>query len=135
VKFQKILITLLTLNLAIVGFLYAKGQADHANDSVPILRVRALELVDDHGRVRGELKVTPAEPALKMPDGTTGYPEGVQLRLFSSQGAPNVKLGVTEDGSGLVLGGDKSYVQILSRGSNPFIKILNKDGREQVLKP
>jgi hypothetical protein len=134
-KSQKVLITLLTLNLAVVGFLYAKGQADHTNDSAPTLRVRALELVDDHGRVRGELKVLPAQPDLKMPDGTTGYPEAVQLRLIDSQGRPNVKLGAIEDGSGLVLGGDKSYVQILSRGPNPFVKILNKDEREKVIKP
>jgi hypothetical protein len=36
-----------------------------------------------------EVKVLPAQPTLKMPDATTGYPEAVQLRL--------IKL-VTKDG-------------------------------------
>jgi hypothetical protein len=41
-----------------------------------------------------------------------------------------------EDGGGLVLGGNGGYVQILSRRTNaPFVKIVTKDGREQVMKP
>ena len=70
-----------------------------------------------------------------MPDGTVGYPEGAQFRMFSSQGAPYVKIGALEDGSGMVLGGDKSYVQVLSRGAKPFVKIVNKDGQERTYKP
>ena len=100
-----------------------------------VLRARALEIVDDQGRVRAEIKVLPAQPTLKMPDGTTGYPETVQLRLISSEGGPHVKLVTTEDGSGLVLGGEKGYTQLLSRGTDPFIKIVTKDGRERTIKP
>ena len=66
--------------------------------------MRALELIDDRGRVRAELKVFPALPTVKMPDGTIGYPESVMLRLIDSKGGPNVKLSASEDGSGLVLG-------------------------------
>ena len=101
-------------------------------------RGRALEIVDDQGRVRAEIKVFPAQPTFKMPDGTTGYPEAVQLRLIDSRNGPHVKLVTTEDGSGLVLGGQtgtKGYTQLLSRGADPFIKIVNKDGREQIVKP
>jgi len=94
-----------------------------------------LELIDDQGRVRAEIKVRPAEPDFKMPDGTTGYPETVLLRLIDSKGSPHVKLAATEDGSGLVVGGESAYVQILSRGGSPFLKIINRDGREQVIKP
>ncbi|HEX4265865.1 MAG TPA: hypothetical protein VH597_16145 [Verrucomicrobiae bacterium] len=100
-----------------------------------VIRARALELVDDHGRVRAELKVFPAQPALKMPDGTTGYPESVLLRLINSKGGPDIKLTATEDGAGLVIGGESGYVQILSRGTNlPIVKLVAKDGREQVVK-
>src|SRR5262245_20554812 len=70
------------------------------------LRVKSLELVDDQGRVRAELKVFPADPHVKMPDGSVGYPETVLLRLVNSKGAPNVKIAATEDGSGVSLGGD-----------------------------
>ena len=46
-----------------------------------------------------------------------------------------MKLSATEDGAGMVLGGDGGHVQILSRGANPFVKIADKSGREEVLKP
>jgi hypothetical protein len=106
-----------------------------AQNVAPVLRARALEIVDDRGRVRAEIKVLPAQPAFKMPDGTTGYPEAVQLRLITSQNGPNVKLVTTEDGSGLVLGGESGYAQILSRRTNPFVKLVSKDGRQQTIMP
>ena len=136
-KTQRLLIVLTLANAALLTFSIAQPPRTAAEDVAPVLRTRAFEIVDDHNRVRAEIKVLPAQPTLKMPDGTTGYPETVQLRLFSSTGGPNVKLGATEDGSGLVLGGESgSYVQILSRGTSPFIKVLNeKDGRQQMIKP
>jgi hypothetical protein len=70
-----------------------------------------------------------------MPDGTTGYPETVLLRLISSKGAPNVKLAATEDGAACSFVGEKGYVQIISRSKEePFVKVVVKDGQEHVLK-
>ena len=130
------MIGLVIVNLALVGHQFAQGKPEQSNDVAPIVRARAFEIVDEHGRVRGEIKVCPAQPEFKMPDGTKGYPETVQLRLISSQVAPNVKLGTMEDGAGLVIGGETGYVQVLSRGTNvPFVKIVTKDGREQLMKP
>jgi len=85
-KSQRLFIVgLVIVNLALVGISLRKENliiegccADCAS--------AAFEIVDEHGRVRGEIKVCPAQPDFKMPDGTTGYPEAVQLRLFSSQG-------------------------------------------------
>ncbi len=134
-KTQQLLIALTAANAALLMFSLTQPHGAAAEDIAPVLRGRALELLDDHGRVRAEIKVLPAQPTFKMPDGTTGFPETVQLRLISSKGGPNVKLGATEDGSGLVLGGESAYVQILSRGTNPFVKIVNKDGRQQTIKP
>jgi hypothetical protein len=99
----------------------------------PVVRGRAFELVDANGKVRAEIKILPAEPDLKMPDGSVGYPESVIFRLIDSEGGPNVKIGATEDGAGLVLGGESGYVQILSRTVDPIIKISGKDGREQTV--
>ena len=59
----------------------------------------------------------------------------VSIELISSQNSPNVKLATTEDGSALVLGGEKGYTQLLSRGADPLIKIVTKDGREQTIRP
>src|SRR6266849_4182543 len=134
-KFQRLTIILTAFNLILLAFGLAQLRPAVAEGVTPVLRGRALEIVDDHGRVRAEIKVLPAQPTLKMPDGTVGYPETVQLRLISSQGSPHVKLGTMEDGSGLVLGGEGAYTQLLSRGKSPFIKIVTADGREQTIKP
>ena len=86
--------------------------------------------------MRAELKTYPAQPNLKMPDGTTGFPAAVQLRLITSQGAPNVKLVATEDGAAASMVGEKGYVQVMSRShEDPFVKIMTKDQREKALKP
>jgi hypothetical protein len=72
-----------------------------------------------------------------MPDGTIGYPETVLLRLINSKGGPNVKLAATERGAALVLGGesDPTYVQVLAEGPRTSLKLSNKDGRVQLIKP
>jgi hypothetical protein len=134
-KLQRLTIVLTAFNLLLLAFGLAQLRPAAAQGVVPVIRGRALEIVDDQGRVRAEIKVLPAQPALKMPDGTTGYPETVQVRLISSQNSPHVKLGTTEDGAGLVLGGEKGYTQLLSRGADPFVKIVTKDGRERTIKP
>jgi hypothetical protein len=137
-KFQRLMIVLTAFNIMLL-ILVACGlvrlRPAIAQEVAPVLRARALEIVDDQGRVRAELKVLPAQPTLRMPDGTTGYPEAVQLRLISSQNRPHVKLVTTEDGSGLVLGSENGHTQLLSRSMAPFIKIVAKDGRERTIKP
>ena len=102
-----------------------------------MLRGRALEIVDDKGRVRAMIKVLPEDPNVKMPDGTTGYPETVLLRLIDSKGGPNVKIAATEDGSAMSLGGESNptHIQVLARGSRTSLKLVNKDGQERVIKP
>lgn len=136
-KTQSVLIgALVVTNVGLLVSQFARPRTEQADAIAPVLRGHALELVDDRGRVRASIKVMPAQPSLKMPDGTTGYPETVLLRLVDSRNDPNVKLETTEDGAGLSVAGESGYVQILSRGANPpFIKIVNKDGRQQVIKP
>ena len=135
-KSRQIIIVLVAINAASLAFVLSQGRSQAADANASVLRCTALELMDQHGKVRAELKVLPAQPDFKMPDGSVGYPEAVQLRLFTSKGAPDVKLAAIEDGSALVLGGEKGYVQILSRSKeDPFFKIVTKDGREKVFKP
>ena len=132
---QRLTVTLTLVNLVVLAFGLAQLRPATAQEIAPVLRAHALEIVDDQGRVRAEIKVLPAQPTLKMPDGTTGYPETVQLRLISSQNSPHVKLVTTEDGSGLVLGGERGHTQLLSRGTDPIITIVTKDGRQRTIKP
>ena len=136
---QRLVVALTGLNIAVVASTcFSRTPPAVATSEVaPVLRGRALEIVDDRGRVRASIAVLPADPAFKMPDGTTGYPETVLLRLRTSAGRPNVKLGATEDGAGLVLGGesDPMYAQILARGDSTFLKLSNKNGKVHLVEP
>jgi hypothetical protein len=134
-KTQRFAIGLTVLNVILLMGILFRANSAAPSEVAPVLRCRELYLVDDKGRVRAELKVTPAQPTLKMPDGTIGFPESVLFRLITSTGGPYVKLGANEDGGGLVLGGESGYAQILSRGTNlPFVKLSAKDGTEEVMK-
>ena len=131
---QRFLIALTVVNVASLTISLARAGAEGV---APVLRGRALEIVDDRGRVRASITVFPADPAVKMPDGTTGYPETVLLRLINSKGGPNVKLAASEDGAGLVLGGESNptHVQVLARGATTSLKLSNKDGQVKLIEP
>jgi len=133
---QRLLITLTAVNFALLAVFLARPGAA-AEGTAPVLRGRALEIVDDRGQVRASIRVLPADPSVKMPDGTTGYPETVLLRLITSKGGPNVKLAAMEDGAGLVLGGESNptHIQLLARGASTSLKLNNKDGKVQEIKP
>jgi hypothetical protein len=136
---QRLVIALTGLNLALTGFVVLSWTrpAAAATEVSPVLRGRALEIVDDRGQVRASIAVLPADPTVKMPDGTTGYPETVLLRLRSSTGRPNVKIAATEDGAGIVLGGesDPTYAQILARGDSTLVKLSSKNGHVRLVEP
>ena len=137
-KAHRPLFALTALNVVLLAVSLAQsGTLVMAQAAAPVLRGRALEIVDDGGRVRASISILPADPNVRMPDGTTGYPETVLLRLINSKGRPNVKIAATEIGSGQVLGGntDPTYIQLLADGSGTTLKLSNQDGRVQVLKP
>lgn len=99
----------------------------------PVLRGRALEIIDERGQVRARLNI---EPTTTMPDGKT-YLEAAGFRLLDPSGRIRVKLGAHKDGSGLILADDSQQpgVHMLAKGTGCFLKLTNKDGREQLIKP
>jgi len=133
---RRMLVVLTGLNLVLLVFSLGRSIVA-AQDAAPVLRGRALEIVDDRGRIRASITILPADPNVKMPDGTTGYPETVLLRLVNSKGRPTVKIAATERGAGQLLGGesDPTYVQILAEGGATSLKLSNKSGRVQTLAP
>jgi hypothetical protein len=135
-KMQHFALALTVGNILLLTFLVARSPST-ADEIAPVLRGRALEIVDDSGKVRASIKVLPANPTAKMPDGSIGYPETVLLRLVTSNGRPNVKLATTEDGSGLVLGGETNptHVQVLSHGADTSLKLTDQNGQMQLIKP
>ena len=129
---QRPLLALTVLNLVLL----ARLRPAEAHDVPPVLRGRALEIVDDAGKVRASLKVYAADPNVAMPDGTRGYPETVLLRLITEQGAPSVKLSASQRGGILVVGGDNpTYAQLKAEGGTPALTLSDKEGRRQVVKP
>lgn len=134
---QRIAMGLTVFNLCILGCVLFRPNTLIPSEIAPVLRARGLEIVDEHGRVRAMIRVFPADASAKMPDGTLGYPESVLLRLIDSKGAPNVKITATDDGSAVSLGGESNptNVQVLARGATTSLKLINKDGQQQVIKP
>jgi hypothetical protein len=56
---------------------------------------------------------------------------------MSPEGRPNVKLGASHVGAGLLIGGESNptYIQVLAEGGESTLKLINKDGTERVIKP
>jgi hypothetical protein len=136
-KAQRLAIALTVINLVILMTTLANSRPATAQGVAPVLRGHALEIVDDRGRVRASIKLHPADPTVKMPDGKTGSPETVMFRLIDANGRPEVKLGASERGGGLGLLGDSDATHILlqAEGADGFLRLTNKEGRQQLVKP
>jgi hypothetical protein len=61
---------------------------------------------------------------------TTGF-------SVSLNGRPNVKLGASRRGAGLLIGGecDPTYVHVLAEGGESTVKLIDKTGTERLIKP
>ncbi len=132
-KTQRLAMAVTLLNvLLLVGLLMSQVRSTAATQTVaPVLRAHALEIVDAQGRVRASLTV---EPPITM-DGRA-YPETVLLRMTDPGRGPLVKLTASDEGSALGLSDDaEGGVQVYATRAGNFVKVVNKDGREQVLKP
>ena len=135
-KMQRLLIALTVVNLGLLVFLLLShiGPA-LANSGAPVLRGRALEIVDEQGRPRATLNVLPASTR------TNGesYPETVLLRLITERGRPSVKISASEQAAILALVGPsntkETYVQLGANGTVSSLRLKNEDGREQIVKP
>jgi len=143
-KFHRLLVALTVFNLGLLVFLLAQIEvrflglrfllrSPEVNSAGSVLRGSRARNHRRRGRVRASIKL---QPASVLPDGTT-YSETVLLRLISSQGWPNVKIAATEDGSALALGGeaDPTHVAVGARGTSASLKLVNKDGQQQLIKP
>ena len=131
-KTPRFAIALTLINLALLILLLAQNLSAEAQNAAPVLRGRALEIVDSKGRVRASITV---EPPVTMDSRT--YPETVLLRLTDPKSGPVVKITATEEGSAIGLSDDvEGGVEIFStkhRGN--FIKVVSREGREQIIKP
>jgi len=134
-KIQRLLIVLTLANLALLVSALAQIRPALTEGSPPVLRGRALEIVDERGRVRASLNVLPAKT---QPNGETGS-ETVLLRLITERGRPSVKIGASERTAGISLAGPSNtkdtYVILEAKGTASSLRLKNEDGREQIVKP
>jgi hypothetical protein len=134
-QMQRLLIALTAVNLGLLIFLLLSHIGPALAQSVaPVIRGRALEIVDAQGRVRASIQVQPAETV--KPTGTQ-YPETVILRLIDPHGRPEVKIVASEQGAGLSFVGDSDTTQVLLRahGTESSLRLTNKDGQQQIVTP
>jgi len=136
-KTERLLIFLTAVNAGLLVYQMVRPHLSTAAtiDVQTVIRGRALEIVDDRGRVRASLSVLPEDPK-HMWKGEP-YPETVLLRLITADGRPNVKLGASRRGAGLLIGGesDPTYVQVLAEGGESSVKSIDKTGTERLIKP
>jgi hypothetical protein len=99
------------------------AQAEEAEKVPAVLRARMIELVDERGQIRANLKVEPGGE--------------VVFRLRDAKGTIRVKLGASEDGSGLLLLDDRTEpaVHVLAKPTGTTLTLAEKDKEKRVIKP
>jgi|SRR5882672_604528 len=134
-KNHRLLIALTVVNIVLLAFSLAQLRTVAAQGAAPVLRGRALEIVDDRGRVRASIQVLAAST---QKDGSLSH-ETVLLRLITEKGRPSVKIGASEESAGLALVGPSgttdTYVQLGAKGTTSSLTLKSEDGREQIFKP
>ena len=121
---NRLAVALTVINLILLIVLMAQSRMT-ANQTIPeVLRVRAFELVDENGRVRAQLNI----------DETSGE---VIFRLRDQKESIRVKLGASEEGSGLLLINDLTEpgVHLLARQDDTSLTLTDQSGAEQVIEP
>ena len=136
-KLQSVLVVLTVVNAAMMTVILVKPQPSVAEQSNQILRGRGLQIVDEQGRVRASITHFPADPNVKMPDGSKGYPETMLFRLIDSAGRPSIKIEASDDGGGMSMTEAKgnAYVNVIVKKGSPTMKLVNGEGKQNVVVP
>jgi hypothetical protein len=121
-RIQRVVVALLGASLLALTGALLLGRSAVAQAVAPVLRARAVELVDDRGVVRAQLDVE-----------SSGE---VVLRLRDAGGTIRVKLGASAEGSGLVLLDDAAEPGIHMLATRAGTSLTLKKGQQQhVIKP
>jgi hypothetical protein len=111
------------INAVLLTALLVQGHRAAAASDAGTVRARAIELVDERGRVRAQLNVEA--------DGETVF------RLRDAAGEVRVKLGANGDGSGLLLvdGSTEPGIHMLAKSSGTSVTLSTKGGQRRVITP
>ena len=134
-KLQRLLVVLTLVNLALLATTLAGVRPAAAEGALPVLRGRALEIVDEQGRVRASIGVLPAKT---QPNGEP-YAETVLLRLITEKGRPSIKIAASEEAAGMSLVGPTgtrdTYLILEAKGPASSLRLRNEDGQERLVRP
>jgi hypothetical protein len=135
-KSPKFLLTLTAINFfLLIGLLAQSFGLARAESEASILRGRGLQIVDAQGRVRASIGILPASSSR---DGTV-QEETVLLRLITERGRPSIKIGASEQVSGLSVAGPSgtkdTYAILQARDETSLLRLRSENGKEQVVKP
>ena len=133
-KLSRLLVVLTAVNLAILLFAAVRVLPE-IDEVAPVLRGRALQIVDEQGHVRASISVMPAQA---QPNGET-YPETVLLRLITERGRPSVKISASEETAGATFAGPtdttNTYTILQAKRTASSLRLKDEDGGETLIKP
>ena len=133
-KVVRLVLVLSAVNALLLVALLSQLNPAAAQQTAPVLRGRALEIVDAQGRPRATLHVEPAGAANGV-----AYQETVIFRLITERGRPAVKVTTSEEGSGVMVAAgtatERTYVTVGAKGTATTITMKNEDGRERLIAP
>jgi hypothetical protein len=122
-KTRGLLIVLTGIHAALLAVLITRPAGLLAAGDPETIRAKAIELVDQQGRVRAQLNVESNGEAV--------------LRLRDAKGEIRVKLGADGEGSGLLLldGATEPRIHMLAKNSGTSVTLTSKGGQRRVLTP
>jgi len=120
---RRLVIALVGVNVLLAAALIVHGERAAAANDPGTVRARAIELVDEAGRVRAQLNVESDGEAV--------------FRLRDSSGEVRVKLGASQDGSGLLLldGSTEPGIHMLAKRTGTSLTLTTGDGQRRVITP
>ncbi len=122
-KTNRLAVALTVINFVLLIAVFVQSRAIAAQTVPDVLRVRAFQLVDENGEVRAQLDVE-----------SNGE---VVFRLRDEKGTIRVKLGASEEGSGLLLANSLTEpgVHILADQNGTSLTLTEEGGAQRVIEP
>ncbi|MDX6513150.1 MAG: hypothetical protein QOE36_2654 [Gaiellaceae bacterium] len=119
-KVQRLAVVLMGIGFLLLLGLVLRDRPAEAKVVPTVIRARAFELVDGHGRVRAQLN---------------SYGDGVVFRLRDANGMIRVKLGASPDGSGLFLANETTErgIQLLAMRDETSVVLERGDQRNVII--
>lgn len=121
---QKLALPLTVLNLAILLALFLSAAPTTDIVAPSVVRAQAIELVDAAGNVRGQLFL--------------GADGGGNIRLRAPNGEVRVKIGASDDGSGLMFADARTEPVVLLRAGGKdgtALTLTDADKKQRVIAP